>query len=126
MDDKEVIEQEVDNFEFDEDEVEELKKTIGLLKNQNDDLLKSKLPSNTDKYAIDFVKMLDEHDISYLTTKEVFNNYLEYRRRYTVNGEDLLSLRMLNAVVRLYFPKAKINHSNRHNKNTYFWVFEDE
>lgn len=117
--------EEIKEYEFDDKEVEELKKTIEVLKTQNDELIKVKLSANTDRYAIDFVKTLDEHDFSYLTTKEVFDKFLEYRRRYTTNGEDLLSLRMLNAVIRKYFPRAKINHSNRHNKNTYFWVIED-
>lgn len=115
-----------DEMLYEENEMEELKKTISMLQNEKDELIQNKLPANVDKYAIDYVKMLDEHDISYLTTKEVFDNYLNYRRKYTTNGEDLLSLRMLNAVIRKYFPKAKINHSNKQNKNRYFWVFADE
>lgn len=111
---------------YTEAEMEDLKKTIAVLQEQRNDLIQSKLPSNVDKYAIDYVKSLSEHDISYLTTHEVFENYLDYRRRYTKNGEDLLSIRMLNSVIRKYFPKARINHSNRLRQNTYFWVFESD
>lgn len=110
---------------LDENEMEDLRKTIKELESQRDELIEAKLPANVDKYAVDYIKSLNEHDLSYLTTKEVFDNYLEYRRQFTINGEDLLSLRMLNSVVRKYFPKARINHSNRNKKNTYFWVFED-
>lgn len=105
-------------------EMEDLEKTISVLKEQKNDIIQSKLPSNVDRYAIDYVKTLDEHDISYLTTREVFDNYLEYRRRFTVNGEHLLSVRMLNSVIRKYFPRARVNHSNKSKKNTYFWVFD--
>lgn len=108
---------------FTNEEMNDLEKTIEVLKEQQDDLLQSKLPHNVDKYAIDFVKTLEEHDISYLTTTQVFENFLEYRRKYTRNGEDLLSVRMLNAVIRKYFPNAKINHTNKLRKNTYFWAF---
>lgn len=111
---------------YNEAEMEELKKTISLLKEQQDELIQTKLPSNTDKFAIDYVKSLNEHDISYLTTKEVFDNYLEYRRHYTENGEKLLSVRMLNSVIRKYFPKARLNHSNKLKKNTYYWVFDSD
>ena len=111
---------------YNDSEMEDLKKTIAVLQEQRDDLIQMKLPSNVDKYAIDYAKTLDEHDISYLTTKEVFDNYLMYRRHYTTNGEELLSIRMLNAVIRKYFPKARINHSNKNGKNTYFWVFTFE
>ena len=111
---------------YNESEMDELKKTIEVLKEQKDELLQSKLPSNTDRYAVDYVKTLGEHDLSYMTTREVFDNYINYRRHYTKNGEDLLSVRMLNAVIRKYFPKAKVNHSNKLKKNTYFWVFDAE
>ena len=118
MEEKEVL--------YDENEVEELKKAIGVLQNEKEDLLQSKLPSNTDKYAVDYVKTLDDEKISYLTTKELFDNFLDYRRNFTDQGEERLTLRMFNSVMRRYFPKAKINHSNRHGKNIYFWVVEDE
>lgn len=111
---------------YNDNEMEDLKKTIAVLQEQKDELLQMKLPANVDKYAVDFVKTLNEHDLSYLTTKEVFDNYLMYRRHYTKNGEDLLSVRMLNAVIRKYFPKARVNHSNKSGKNTYFWVFNFE
>ena len=111
---------------YNESEMDELKKTIEVLKEQKDELLQSKLPSNTDRYAVDYVKTLGEHDLSYMTTREVFDNDINYRRHYTKNGEDLLSVRMLNAVIRKYFPKAKVNHSNKLKKNTYFWVFDAE
>jgi len=111
---------------YNETEMEDLKKTIAVLKEQKDELIQTKLPSNTDKYAIDYIKTLNEHDLSYLTTKEVFDKYIEYRRHYTKNGENLLSVRMLNAVIRKYFPKAKVNHSNKLKKNTYFWVFDSD
>ena len=111
---------------YNENEMEELKRTIAVLEEQRDDLIQTKLPANVDKYAIDFVKTLDEHDLSYMTTKEVFERYVAYRRHYTKNGEDLLSVRMLNSVIRKYFPKARINHSNKLGKNTYFWVFDFE
>ena len=109
---------------YTEEEYENLKNTIKILEEQQSELIQSKLPANVDRYAIDFVKTLDEHDISYLTTKEVFEKYLNYRRRYTENGEDLLSVRMLNSVIRKYFPTARVNHSNKLKKNTYFWVFD--
>lgn len=109
---------------YTDEEYEDLKRTIEVLKEQQNDLIQAKLPANVDRYAIDYVKTLDEHDISYLSTKEVFDNYLEYRRRYTKNGEDLLSVRMLNSVIRKYFPTARVNHSNKMKKNTYFWVFD--
>mgnify|MGYP006988877239 CR=1 FL=1 len=111
---------------YNENEMEDLKKTIAVLKEQKDELIQNKLPSNTDKYAVDYVKTLNEHDLSYLTTKEVFDNYLAYRRHYTKNGENLLSVRMLNSVIRKYFPRARVNHSNKLKKNTYFWVFDYE
>lgn len=111
---------------FTHEEMEDLQKTIDVLKDQQSDIIQSKLSANVDRYAIDFVKTLGEHDISYLTTAQVFDNFLEYRRRYTRNGEDLLSVRMLNSVIRNYFPKARINHSNKLKKNTYFWVFTYE
>ena len=111
---------------FSEAEYEDLKKTIAVLEEQKSELIQAKLPANVDKYAVDFVKSLDEHDISYLTTKDVFEKYLDYRRRYTRNGEELLSVRMLNSVIRKYFPKARINHSNKLRQNTYFWVFDFE
>ena len=121
------MEKEIDEeLMYNDNEMEDLKKTIAVLQEQRDDLIQMKLPSNVDKYAIDYAKTLDEHDISYLTTKEVFDNYLMYRRHYTTNGEELLSVRMLNAVIRKYFPKARINHSNKSGKNTYFWVFTFE
>ena len=121
------MEKEIDEeLMYNDSEMEDLKKTIAVLQEQRDDLIQMKLPSNVDKYAIDYAKTLDEHDISYLTTKEVFDNYLMYRRHYTTNGEELLSVRMLNAVIRKYFPKARINHSNKSGKNTYFWVFTFE
>ena len=121
------MEKEIDEeLMYNDSEMEDLKKTIAVLQEQRDDLIQMKLPSNVDKYAIDYAKTLDEHDISYLTTKEVFDNYLMYRRHYTTNGEELLSIRMLNAVIRKYFPKARINHSNKNGKNTYFWVFTFE
>lgn len=113
-----------DELMYDENEMEDLKKTIAVLQEQRDDLIQMKLPANVDKYAIDFVKTLNDHDLSYMTTKDVFNNYILYRRHYTKNGEELLSVRMLNAVIRKYFPKARINHSNKLGKNTYFWVFD--
>ncbi len=109
---------------YTEEEYENLKNTIKILEEQQSELIQAKLPANVDRYAIDFVKTLDEHDISYLTTKEVFDKYINYRRRYTENGEDLLSVRMLNSVIRKYFPKARVNHSNKLKKNTYFWVFD--
>lgn len=111
---------------YNDNEMEDLKKTIAVLQEQRDDLIQMKLPANVDKYAIDYVKTLEENDISYLTTKEVFENYVIYRRHYTTNGEELLSVRMLNAVIRKYFPKARVNHSNKSGKNTYFWVFDFE
>lgn len=111
---------------YTEEEMEDLQKTIDVLKDQQNIIIQAKLPANVDRYAIDFVRTLDEHDINYLTTKEVFDKYIDYRRKYTKNGEDLLSVRMLNAVIRNYFPKAKINHSNKLKRNTYFWVFEYE
>lgn len=111
---------------YNDNEMEDLKKTIAVLQEQKDELIQMKLPANVDKYAVDFVKTLSEHDISYLSTKDVFEKYLLYRRHYTKNGEDLLSVRMLNAVIRKYFSKARINHSNKAGKNTYFWVFELE
>lgn len=111
---------------FSNEEMEDLEKTIGVLKEQQSDLIKSKLPANVDRYAIDYVKTLGEHDLTYQTTKQIFDNFVEYRRRYTKNGEELLSVRMLNAVIRNYFPKARINHSNKLRKNTYYWVFELE
>lgn len=111
---------------YTEEEMEDLQKTIDVLKDQQNIIIQSKLPANVDRYAIDFVRTLDEHDINYLTTKEVFDKYIDYRRKYTKNGEELLSVRMLNAVIRNYFPKAKINHSNKLKRNTYFWVFEYE
>ena len=121
------MEKEIDEeLMYNDSEMEDLKKTIAVLQEQRDDLIQMKLPSNVDKYAIDYAKTLDEHDISYLTTKEVFDNYLMYRRHYTTNGEELLSVRMLNVVIRKYFPKARINHSNKNGKNTYFWVFTFE
>lgn len=122
-DNEKVIEE---DLMYNESEMEELKKTIAVLQEQRDDLIQMKLPANVDKYAIDFVKELDEHDITYLTTREVFDKYVAYRRHYTKNGEDLLSVRMLNSVIRKYFPKARINHSNKQGKNTYFWVFDFE
>lgn len=109
---------------FTNEEMEDLQKTIEVLKEQQNDIIQSNLPSNVDRYAIDYVRTLGEHDLSYLSTKQVFDNFLDYRRRFTRNGEDLLSVRMLNAVIRNYFPKAKINHSNKLKKNTYFWVFD--
>lgn len=115
-----------DEVQFSEVEMEELKKTIKVLEDRNDELLKVKLPDNTDKYAIDFVKSIRPDEIEFLTTKEVFDKYLTYRRRYTTNGESLLSIRMLNAVIRKYFPDANIKHSNRNKKNSYFWVFYQE
>lgn len=125
-DEKEFEETLDEDLMYNDTEMEELKKTIAVLKEQRDDLIQNKLPANVDKYAIDFVKELDEHDISYLTTKEVFEKYIAYRRHYTKNGEELLSVRMLNSVIRKYFPKARINHSNKLGKNTYFWVFDFE
>lgn len=110
---------------YNEEEIAELKRTIEVLQSQKDDLIETKLPSNVDKFAIDYVKLLDEGDLSYLTTKEVFDNYIEYRRKFTTNGEDMLSIRMLNAVIRKYFPNARINHSNKQKKNRYFWVFDE-
>ncbi len=108
---------------YSESEMEDLEKTIAVLKEQSDNLIQQQMTANVDRYAIDFVRTLDEHDISYLTTKEVFDKYLDYRRRYTRNGENLLSVRMLNSVIRKYFPRAKINHSNKQHKNSYYWVF---
>lgn len=108
---------------FTNEEMDDLQKAIEVLKDEQNDLIQSKLPANVDRYAIDYVKTLGEHDITYLTTKQVFDNFVEYRRRYTRNGEELLSVRMLNAVIRKYFPKARINHSNKAKKNTYYWVF---
>lgn len=115
-----------DEVKFDEVEMEELKKTIKVLEDRNDELLKVKLPDNTDKYAVEFVKSIREDEIEFLTTQEVFDKYITYRRRYTTNGESLLSVRMLNAVIRKYFPSAKIRHSNRNRKNSYFWVFNED
>lgn len=109
--------------QFSEREMEELKKTIKVLEDRTDELMTVKLPASTDKYAIDFVKSVRPDEIEFLTTKEVFDKYLTYRRRYTTNGEALLSVRMLNAVIRKYFPDANIKHSNKNNKNSYFWVF---
>jgi len=111
---------------FSMEEMEDLQKTIDVLKDQQEAMVQSKLPNNVDKYAIDYVKTLDEHDITYLTTKEVFDRYIDFRRKYTRNGEDLLSIRMLNAVIRTYLPKAKISHSNKLRKNNYFWTFDYE
>ncbi len=117
MDNKEV--------DFTDEEIAELQKTISQLEVQNDELKKQKMSPTADKYAIDFVATLDEHDISYLTTHEVFDKFLNYRRKYTENGESFLSIRMLNGVIKNYFPNARIKHSNRMNKNVYFWVFEE-
>lgn len=124
MENKDVVENK--EVLYDESEVEELKKAIKVLESEKEDLLQTKLPSNVDKYAIDYVKTIDEDKISYLTTKELFDNYLTYRRGFTEYGEERLTLRMFNSVVRRYFPKAKVNHSNRQGNNIYFWVFEDE
>lgn len=118
MDNKEV--------DFTEEEIAELQKTIANLEVQNTELKKQRMPSTADKFAIDFVATLDEHDISYLSTHEVFDKYITYRRKYTENGESFLSIRMLNSVIKNYFPNASIKHSNRNNKNVYFWVFEDK
>ena len=112
-----------EEFNYDEMEMEELKNTIKVLEERNNDLIKVKLPANTDKYAIEFVKSLKDSDIDFLTTKEVFENYLNFRRRYTSNGEALLSVRMLNTVIRKYFPNATIVHSNKNRKNSYYWTF---
>lgn len=111
---------------YNDSEMEDLTKTIAVLKEQKKELAQTNLPASVDKYALDYVKTLDENDISYLTTKEVFDKYLEYRRHFTRNGENLLSVRMLNSVIRKYFPKARVNHSNKMKKNTYFWVFDYE
>ncbi len=110
---------------YSEDEVETLQKTINELTNQNTELRRKRLPSNVDQYAMDFIGTMDEHDLNYLSTQETFEKYLDYRRKYTTNGEDFLSMRMLNAVIKNYFPNAAIKHSNRHKKNVYFWVFEE-
>ena len=109
---------------YNDNEMEDLKKTIAVLQEQKDELIQMKLPANVDKYAIDYAKTLTENELSYMTTKEVFENYINYRRHYTQNGENLLSVRMLNAVIRKYFPRARVNHSNKSGKNTYFWVFD--
>lgn len=114
---------ELENELYSDDEYETLQKTINELTNQNMELRRKKLPANVDQYAMDFVGTVDEHDLSYLSTQETFDKYLEYRRKYTTNGEEFLSVRMLNAVIKNYFPNAVIKHSNRHNKNVYFWVF---
>lgn len=119
------VENKQEDILYNEEEIAELKRTIEVLQSQKDDLIETKLPSNVDKFAIDYVKLLDEGDLSYLTTKEVFDNYIEYRRKFTTNGEDMLSIRMLNAVIRKYFPNARINHSNKQKKNRYFWVFDE-
>lgn len=119
------VENKQEDILYNEEEIEELKRTIEVLQSQKDDLIETKLPSNVDKFAIDYVKLVDEGDLSYLTTKEVFDNYIEYRRKFTTNGEDMLSIRMLNAVIRKYFPNARINHSNKQKKNKYFWVFDE-
>lgn len=113
-------------FEYNDTEMEELKKTIQVLEERNDALMKVKLPDNTDKYAIEFVKSITEADLEFSTTKEMFDKYLLYRRRFTTNGESILSVRMLNAVIRKYMPKAVIKHSNRKSKNTYFWVIDND
>lgn len=116
----------MDNVEvnYTDDEIAELQKAISELEVQNEELKRQKISATADKFAIDFAATLDEHDISYLSTHEVFDKYIKYRRNYTENGEAFLSVRMLNNVIKTYFPKAKIKHSNRNKKNVYFWVFE--
>lgn len=110
---------------YSDDEIMTLQKTISELEIQNEELKKQKLSPTADRFAIDYVSSLDEHDINYLSTHEVFDNYLNYRRKFTINGEEFLSVRMLNTVIKSYFPKARINHSNRNKRNVYFWVFEN-
>lgn len=113
----------LEDFKYDDMEMEELKNTIKVLEEQNNNLIAAKLPANVDKYAIDYVKNLKDSDIEFLTTQEVFDNYINYRRRFTENGEDLLTVRMLNSVIRKYFPNATVVHSNKKRKNTYYWAF---
>lgn len=112
-------------LDYTEEEIAELQKTINVLEAQNEELKKQKLSSTADKFAIDYISSLDEHDLSYLGTHEVFDNYLKYRRKFTENGEAFLSVRMLNNVIKSFFPNARINHSNKNRKNVYFWVFEN-
>lgn len=113
----------IDEFKYDDMEMEELKNTIKVLEERNNNLIEAKLPANVDKYAIEYIKNLKDSDLEFLTTQEVFDNYLEYRRKFTTNGESLLSMRMLNTVIRKYFPNATVVHSNRKRKNTYYWTF---
>ena len=102
--------------------IKDLEETISVLTEQRKNMAEGMLPKNVDNYAVKFVQGLVENDIEYVSTKELFERYLEYRRQFTTRNEQLLSMRMFNSVVRGIFPNAEIKHSNRGSSNVYFWV----
>lgn len=102
--------------------IKDLEETIAVLTAQRKTMAEGMLPKNVDVYALNFAKELEAKDIDYVTTKELFERYIEYRRQFTTRHEDLLSMRMFNSVVRSVFPDAEIKHSNRCGTNVYFWV----
>lgn len=102
--------------------IKDLEETISVLTEQRKNMAEGMLPKNVDNYAVKFVQGLVENDIEYVSTKELFERYLEYRRQFTTRNEQLLSMRMFNSVVRGIFPNAQIKHSNRGSSNVYFWV----
>lgn len=107
-----------------EKRIGDLEDTIKVLEESKNKAMEQALLKNTDEYAIKFVKSLKEDDIYYLNTKDLYNQYIEYRRQYTVRNEELLSMRMFNNTVRNFFPNAVIQHANKKGKNIYYWMIK--
>lgn len=105
-----------------QEKIKDLEETIAVLTAQRKTMAEGMLPKNVDIYAIKFMQEITDEDIQLVSTKELFDRFVEYRRQFTSRNEQLLSMRMFNSVVRSVFPNAEIKHSNRGGSNVYFWV----
>ena len=98
-----------------QEKIKDLEETIAVLTEQRKTMAEGMLP-------IKFMQEITDEDIQFVSTKELFDRFVEYRRQFTTRNEQLLSMRMFNSVVRGVFPNAEIKHSNRGGSNVYFWV----
>lgn len=106
--------------------ITELEETIKVLEAQRKIISNGLIPKNADPYAIKFLETADKNDINFLTTKELFDKFVQYRRQFTTQSENLLSMKMFNSVVRGVYPTASMKHTNRKNENVYYWVIGEE
>ena len=75
-----------------QEKIKDLEETIAVLTAQRKTMAEGMLPKNVDTYAIKFMQEITKEDIEFVSTKELFDRFVEYRRQFTTRNEQLLSL----------------------------------